>query len=195
MPQDVKCFTPERATDGQQERQPAWELSTASQNTHEAASQLEFDKSSHKNDSMSMPSIHQPPGKLDYLDEAFGPFSFLMAPFNWIFGLLEDFNNGLRTEIPPAEAQSIGSISESLNPPDYLLMDSQGSMYFNHFIHHTARLLVAHECSDNPFKTILPQSEFAKLSQIYPLAAEFIQPDNISMIGDLSPRFGIIADV
>lgn len=31
-------------------------------------------------------------------------------------------------------------------------------LYFHHFLNHTARILVPHDCSENPFRNILPQS-------------------------------------
>lgn len=33
-------------------------------------------------------------------------------------------------------------------------------LYFHHFLNHTARILVPHDCSENPFKSILPQSRY-----------------------------------
>ena len=51
-------------------------------------------------------------------------------------------------------------IPKSLEPlPPILLEDSMNLMYFHHFLNHTARILVPHDCSENPFKNILPQSE------------------------------------
>lgn len=35
-------------------------------------------------------------------------------------------------------------------------------LYFHHFLNHTARTLVAHECSDNPFREILPKNEYTE---------------------------------
>ena len=51
-------------------------------------------------------------------------------------------------------------LSESLPPlPDLLKTNPMDLMYFHHFINHTARLLVAHDCPENPFRTILPASK------------------------------------
>ena len=51
-------------------------------------------------------------------------------------------------------------LSESLPPlPDLLKTNPMNLMYFHHFINHTARLLVAHDCPENPFRTILPASK------------------------------------
>lgn len=54
----------------------------------------------------------------------------------------------------------IVSISRSLEPlPDTLRSNPMNLLYFHHFLNHTARILVPHDCSANPFKSILPQSE------------------------------------
>ena len=51
------------------------------------------------------------------------------------------------------------SIPRRLDPlPQWLLDSDQNRMYFHHYLKHTARLLVPHDCSENPFKHILPQS-------------------------------------
>ncbi len=34
-------------------------------------------------------------------------------------------------------------------------------LYFHHFINHTARILVPHDCEKNPFRQILPGSEYS----------------------------------
>lgn len=49
--------------------------------------------------------------------------------------------------------------SRQLSPfPDVLRGDAMNILYFHFFINHTARLLMVHDCHDNPFRTILPQS-------------------------------------
>lgn len=40
-----------------------------------------------------------------------------------------------------------------------LLENPMNLMYFHHFLNHTARILVVHDCSKNPFRTLLPQSK------------------------------------
>ena len=51
------------------------------------------------------------------------------------------------------------TISTSLEPlPDTLKQNPMNLLYFHHFLNHTARILVPHDCSENPFKSILPQS-------------------------------------
>lgn len=50
------------------------------------------------------------------------------------------------------------TIPRRLDPlPQLLLSNEQNKMYFHHYLKHTARLLVPHDCSENPFKHILPQ--------------------------------------
>lgn len=42
--------------------------------------------------------------------------------------------------------------------PTTLQQNPMNLLYFHHFLNHTARILVPHDCSENPFKSILPQS-------------------------------------
>jgi hypothetical protein len=52
-------------------------------------------------------------------------------------------------------------IPRKLEPlPATLLENPMNLLYFHHFLNHTARILVPHDCSENPFKTILPGSMF-----------------------------------
>ncbi|KAH7391962.1 fungal-specific transcription factor domain-containing protein [Pyrenochaeta sp. MPI-SDFR-AT-0127] len=49
-------------------------------------------------------------------------------------------------------------ISKSLGPLPPLLMENQMNLlYFHHFLNHTARILVPHDCERNPFRQILPE--------------------------------------
>lgn len=51
-------------------------------------------------------------------------------------------------------------ISCALEPlPDELSQNPMNLLYFHHFLDHTARILVPHDCSENPFKNILPKSK------------------------------------
>lgn len=51
-------------------------------------------------------------------------------------------------------------IPRKLEPlPQTLTENPMNLLYFHHFLNHTARILVPHDCPENPFKTILPQSE------------------------------------
>lgn len=50
-------------------------------------------------------------------------------------------------------------ISRKLEPlPTTLSENPMNLLYFHHFLNHTARILVPHDCPENPFKTILPKS-------------------------------------
>jgi hypothetical protein len=52
-------------------------------------------------------------------------------------------------------------ISKSLGTLPPLLMENpMNLLYFHHFLNHTARILVPHDCERNPFRQILPESEF-----------------------------------
>ena len=51
-------------------------------------------------------------------------------------------------------------IPRKLEPlPRILSENPMNLLYFHHFLNHTARILVPHDCPENPFKTILPQSK------------------------------------
>ena len=49
---------------------------------------------------------------------------------------------------------SLGSL------PFELQSNPMNLLYFHHFVDHTARILVPYDCSENPFKTLLPRSMF-----------------------------------
>jgi hypothetical protein len=51
-------------------------------------------------------------------------------------------------------------ISKSLGAlPPILLENPMNLLYFHHFLNHTARILVPHDCEQNPFRQILPESK------------------------------------
>lgn len=50
------------------------------------------------------------------------------------------------------------TIPASLKPlPPMLLQNDMNLLYFHHFLNFTAKILVTHECPENPFRTVLPQ--------------------------------------
>ena len=52
-------------------------------------------------------------------------------------------------------------IPRKLEPlPTTLSENPMNLLYFHHFLNHTARILVPHDCPENPFKTILPKSRY-----------------------------------
>ena len=51
-------------------------------------------------------------------------------------------------------------IPRKLEPlPSILLENPMNLLYFHHFLNHTSRILVPHDCPENPFRTILPDSK------------------------------------
>jgi hypothetical protein len=56
------------------------------------------------------------------------------------------------------------NIPRYLSPlPASLLKVPINLMYFHHFLNHTARVLVPHDCGDNPFSSVLPSSKISPL--------------------------------
>ena len=52
------------------------------------------------------------------------------------------------------------NIPRYLSPlPSSLLENPINLMYFHHFINHTSRMLVPHDCDNNPFMSVLPSSK------------------------------------
>ena len=61
-------------------------------------------------------------------------------------------------------------IPRKLEPlPRTLSENPMNLLYFHHFLNHTARILVPHDCPENPFKTILPKSMYEALLDSYSL--------------------------
>jgi hypothetical protein len=59
-------------------------------------------------------------------------------------------------------------IPRKLEPlPSTLLENPMNLLYFHHFLNHTARILVVHDCSQNPFRTILPQSKLFSFARSF----------------------------
>ena len=56
-----------------------------------------------------------------------------------------------------AQAVPIRIPSSLLPLPELLRDNPMNLLYFHHFLNHTARILVPHDCADNPFRRILPQ--------------------------------------
>ena len=52
-------------------------------------------------------------------------------------------------------------IPKTLEPlPSMLLENPMNLLYFHHFLNHTSRILVPHDCPENPFNSVLPRSTF-----------------------------------
>ena len=81
----------------------------------------------------------------------------LCSEFGFGLNASEGFNEGSGYYASPVTV----SISRSLEPlPPTLQENPMNLLYFHHFVNHTARMLVPHDCSENPFKRILPQSAY-----------------------------------
>ncbi|KAF1920115.1 fungal-specific transcription factor domain-containing protein [Ampelomyces quisqualis] len=57
--------------------------------------------------------------------------------------------------VPIKIAKSLGAL------PPLLMENPMNLVYFHHFLNHTARILVPHDCERNPFRQILPQMAVA----------------------------------
>ena len=52
------------------------------------------------------------------------------------------------------------NLPRHLSPlPSSLLENPVNLMYFHHYLNHTGRMLVPHDCEDNPFVTVMPSSK------------------------------------
>jgi hypothetical protein len=56
--------------------------------------------------------------------------------------------------VPIRITKSLGTL------PAILMENPMNLLYFHHFLNHTARILVPHDCERNPFRQILPQSKY-----------------------------------
>ncbi|KAL9609299.1 MAG: hypothetical protein Q9167_005917 [Letrouitia subvulpina] len=64
------------------------------------------------------------------------------------------------------------TIPRGLTPLPPTLQDNpMNLLYFHHFLNHTARILVPHDCSANPFKSILPQMAVQDINLLHLLLA------------------------
>ncbi|KAJ9216314.1 transcriptional regulator family: Fungal Specific TF [Paecilomyces variotii] len=64
------------------------------------------------------------------------------------------------------------NIPRYLSPlPSALLENPINLMYFHHFLNHTARILVPHHCSENPFVSVLPSMAVSDLNLLNLLLA------------------------
>lgn len=85
----------------------------------------------------------------------------LYSEFGFGLNASEGFNEGSGYYANPVTV----SISRALEPLPPTLQDNpMNLLYFHHFVNHTARMLVPHDCSENPFKSILPQSMYCDTS-------------------------------
>lgn len=112
----------------------------------------------HNNDMIALNGVTPTMGTVD-LDRNEGDLGNedLYSEFGFGLNASEGFNEGSGYYASPVTV----SISRSLEPlPPTLQDNAMNLLYFHHFVNHTARMLVPHDCSENPFKSILPQSAY-----------------------------------
>ena len=81
-------------------------------------------------------------------DESPGEFGFGLQAKHNMFERGEYYAQPVPVRIP-----------KSLEPlPAYLQDNPMNLLYFHHFLNHTARMLVPHDCPENPFRNLLPGS-------------------------------------
>ena len=84
----------------------------------------------------------------DYVDAGMTEFGFALPKRETVFAKGGYYASPVPIKIP-----------RKLEPlPLMLLENPMNLLYFHHFLNHTARILVPHDCIENPFKTTLPQS-------------------------------------
>ena len=90
----------------------------------------------------------------DFCDQDLRLKNCVGYPFTMMLpGAEADYSNIFKSQTPY-------QIPKDLMPlPDILRNYPINMLYFHHFLHYTAGLLVAHDCPANPFTTILPQSK------------------------------------
>ena len=88
----------------------------------------------------------------------------LFSGFGFGVNTSEGFREGAAYYAKPVTV----SISKSLEPLPSILKDNpMNLLYFHHFLNHTARILVPHDCSENPFRSILPRSKQCQVQYGY----------------------------
>ncbi|KAH8665225.1 fungal-specific transcription factor domain-containing protein [Tricladium varicosporioides] len=108
-----------------------------------------------KNDDMNAISGSSPAAMRDHLELVLNDDGGFM-PVEFGFGMEMNntvFENGGYYDKPVSI-----SIPRALEPlPSKLLENPMNLLYFHHFLNHTAGCLIPHNCSSNPFKSILPR--------------------------------------
>lgn len=81
-----------------------------------------------------------------------------------------DNPNGLEEQNPDNSSYAYYTSPVPINIPRYLsplpsslLKNPINLMYFHHFLNHTAKMLVPHDCGDNPFISVMPSSELMRI--------------------------------
>ncbi|CAL8579850.1 hypothetical protein XPA_005580 [Xanthoria parietina] len=107
---------------------------------------------------------------LDYFNTALAPNEEDNQPPEFGFGLFGT-NSAHDQGGYYAKAVTV-TIPRILTPLPPILQDNKMNLlYFHHYINHTARILVPHDCSANPFRSILPQMAIHDINLLHLLLA------------------------
>ncbi|KAM3415022.1 hypothetical protein BST61_g10159 [Cercospora zeina] len=78
-------------------------------------------------------------------------------------------------------------IPRRLDPlPDELANNQMNLLYFHHFINHTGRVMVPHDCPENPFRVVLPQMA-VRNAQLLHLLLTFSASHRARLLGHDEP--------
>ncbi|QIW96696.1 hypothetical protein AMS68_002214 [Peltaster fructicola] len=78
-------------------------------------------------------------------------------------------------------------IPRTLEPlPSELTMNNMNLLYFHHFINHTARIMVPHDCPENPLRGVLPQMAI-KNKQLLHLVLAFSASHRARLLNHAEP--------
>ncbi|KAL8805720.1 MAG: hypothetical protein Q9200_005311 [Gallowayella weberi] len=118
------------------------------------------------NDAAALDGLSPPSAQNDYFNSNEDPY----LPAEFGFGLYGN-NSSIDQGGYYAKAVTV-TIPRALTPLPPILQDNRMNLlYFHHFLNHTARILVPHDCSANPFKSILPQMAIHDINLLHLLLA------------------------
>ncbi|KAL8846781.1 MAG: hypothetical protein Q9221_008146 [Calogaya cf. arnoldii] len=107
---------------------------------------------------------------LDYFNPGLGPNEEDNQPPEFGFGLYG--TNSAHDQGGYYAKVVTVTIPRVLTPLPPILQDNKMNLlYFHHYINHTARILVPHDCSANPFRSILPQMAIHDINLLHLLLA------------------------
>ncbi|KAL8731509.1 MAG: hypothetical protein Q9166_003355 [cf. Caloplaca sp. 2 TL-2023] len=122
------------------------------------------------NDAAALDGLSPSLSQLDYFNNGLAPNEEEQLPPEFGFGL---YGNNSAHDQGGYYAKAVTvTISRALTPLPPILQDNRMNLlYFHHFLNHTARILVPHDCSANPFKSILPQMAIHDINLLHLLLA------------------------
>ncbi|KAL8991958.1 MAG: hypothetical protein Q9169_007497, partial [Polycauliona sp. 2 TL-2023] len=124
----------------------------------------------HNDDAAALDGVSPPLANLDYFNTALMSREDENQPAEFGFGLYGT-NSAHDQGGYYAKAVTV-TIPRALTPLPASLQDNKMNLlYFHHFLNHTARILVPHDCSANPFKSILPQMAIHDINLLHLLLA------------------------